>query len=141
MIRQSVFSEGIEYVLLCKPTGPAKRCWAWVDAVTRCRVEDTDITMLRDAFLSQKTRSTDKPMTPHERERLFEVLLSMGAPQEQVVSRLGIHRPRRCLDCGKTTTDGYAGPRCTACYEQYIRTSGPKYAVGAEFPGGGPQAR
>jgi hypothetical protein len=119
--RYSVFCEGQEYVLLCNFTGAAAKSWAWVDGRSSERVSLADVERLRDSFLAQEP-GLGKPQTPRELRRLYEVLRSMGAPEGLILRRLGPHVPRKCVDCKKLTTGGYAGPRCDSCHEQFVRT-------------------
>jgi hypothetical protein len=121
LTRYSVFHEGQEYVLLCKPTGPAATCWTWVEARSLDRVLLADVERLRDIFLAQDPELR-KSATPRDLRRLYEILLSMGAPEQLILRRLGAHVPKKCRDCKQLTTDGYAGPRCEKCHEQFVRT-------------------
>jgi hypothetical protein len=135
-LRQSVISEGVEYFLLYRLTGTPATCWAWVDAVTRCRVSPEDVERLRDAFLSDDTVGLGRSTPPREVRRLYEVLISMGAPRDRILRRLGVHEPRKCVGCREFTTDGYAGPRCEMCHEQFVRTSRIRNTTNTEVSGG-----
>ena len=119
--RYSIFSEGQEYVLLCNSKGAAAKSWAWVDGHSLDRVSLTDVERLRDVFLAQDP-GLGKTFTPRELRRLYEVLLSMGAPRALILRRIGCHEPVKCCDCRQITTDGYSGPRCESCHELFVRT-------------------
>jgi hypothetical protein len=134
---QSVICEGVEYRLLYRPTGPASKCWAWVKARTIVRVDLEDVEKLRDAFLAKDDLSRiGKATPPRELRRLYEVLLSMGAPRDLILRRLGIHEPRKCTDCKQFTTDGYSGPRCEPCHELFVRTARVRNAGNKDVSGG-----
>jgi hypothetical protein len=119
--RYTVVSEGQEYVLLCKSTGVAAKSWTWVESHSLDRVSLADVERLRDLFLAQEP-GLGKSAAPRESRRLYEILRSMGAPEEQILRRLGRHMPRKCVGCKQLTTDGYSGPRCESCHEQFVRT-------------------
>jgi hypothetical protein len=135
LTRYSVFHEGQEYVLLCKPTGPAAKCWTWVEAHSLDRVSLADVERLRDIFLAQDPE-LGKSATPRDLRRLYEILLSMGAPEQLILRRLGPHVPKKCRDCKHLTSDGYAGPRCEKCHEQFVRTGRVRNAGNREVSGG-----
>jgi hypothetical protein len=119
--RYTVIHEGQEYLLLCRPTGAAAKCWTWVEAGSLDRVSFADVERLRDIFLAQAP-GLSRAATPRELRRLYEIFLSMGAPKQLILRRLGNHVPRKCVDCRSLTTDGYVGPRCEKCHEQFVRT-------------------
>ena len=132
-----VICEGVEYLLICRPTGPASKCWTWVDSRTIVSASIHNVETLRDAFLAQDDLSRiGRATPPRELRRLYEVLLSMGAPRDLILRRLGIHEPRKCTDCKQFTTDGYSGPRCEHCHELFVRTGRLRNA-GNNFVSGG----
>ena len=123
LLRQSVTCDGIEYLLLYRPTGRASQGWAWVDGIRRNEVDPADVPRLRDAFLAQDVAVHGRPASLPELRRLHDILKSMGADPSLVRKRLGTPEPRKCVDCRSITIDGYPGPRCTPCHEQFVRTS------------------
>lgn len=119
MLRQAVTLDGIEYMLVYKTSGRASRGWAWVDAIRRNEVDPADVPRLRDAFLADDGVVSGRPA---ELKRLSDILAVMGASPDRIRKRLGTHLPRNCVDCRTVTVDGYPGPRCRACHEQFVRT-------------------
>lgn len=111
LLRQSVTCDGIEYVLVYRPTGRGSQGWAWVDGVRRNEVDPADVPLLRDAFLAQDVAVHGRPASLPEVRRLHEILKSMGADPTHIRKRLGIPEPRKCVDCRSITIDGYPGPR------------------------------
>ena len=121
--RQSVFYQGVEYLLLYRCCRQPAKSSAWVDAL-RCNPVDPElIPKLRDSYLAQSVNEFGRPVDLEELHRLYEVLLAMGADPDQILSRFGTHEPRRCVDCQQMTIDGYSGPRCKPCYEHFVRTA------------------
>lgn len=136
ILRQSVTWNGIEYLLLYRPNGVASKGWAWVDALRSNPVSAEEAERLRDLFLEQSLAEHGRPTASNELKRLYEILLAMGATHSQIQRRLGVHRPRRCYDCLQITVDGYPGPRCKPCHEQFVRTARLRNAGSNEFSGG-----
>ncbi len=119
--RYSVFDEGQEYVLLCKAQEIAAQSWTWVYGRSLDRVSLADVERLLDIFL-RKTQ--DLGRQPHRENFKGSTRCSArwGQPENLILRWLGAHVPRKCVDCRKLTTDGYPGPRCESCHEQFVRT-------------------
>jgi len=136
-VKHSVICEGVEYYLLYRPTGPVAKCWTWVDARNIAKVPLQQVESLRDSLLADDDLSrVGRATPPRELRRLYEVLLSMGAPRDVILKRLGIHEPVKCTDCKEFTADGYAGPRCEPCHEQFVRTARIRNAGNNDVSGG-----
>lgn len=114
--------DGVEYLLLYRPTGQASKGWGWVDAINRAEVDPSDVARLRDAYLSQDVSVHGRPSSLPELRRLSAILKAMGAEPARIRTRLGDFEQKRCVQCRKFTNDRYPGPRCTVCHEQFVRT-------------------
>ena len=82
-----------------------------------------DVPRLRDLYLAQASANDGRPADLEELRRLYDVLVAMGADRHQILHRFGTNEPRRCVDCRSMTIDGYPGPRCTPCHEDFVRTA------------------
>lgn len=120
--RQTIRCDGAPYTLPYRPHGSVRNSWAWVDYHSGNVVSIEMVDKLRDLFVEDGLASVAKRTPPQELRRLYEVLLSMGAPRMTVISRMGCHLPKKCITCKELTTDGYAGPRCANCHEHSVRT-------------------
>ena len=132
--RQSVTCDGIEYLLLYRPTGRASQGWAWLDGADKA--DPADVPRLRDAFLAQDVALHAPPASLPEMRRLYEILEAMGADPSLIRKRLGAPKPQRCVHCRRLSIDNYPGPRCKPCHEQFVRTSRLRNAGLHDWSGG-----
>ena len=121
--QQSVIYDGYKFLLFYRKTGPVKKSWNWVRSGSYEPASLSVLELLRDMYLAQDVSELGPSPTPQELSRLYQVLLAMGGPQDLILRRLGIHEPRKCVDCKQITTSGYSGPRCESCHEQFVRLS------------------
>jgi hypothetical protein len=121
--QQSVVHDGYKYLLVYRTSGPVKKHWNWVRPESYEPASITVLDLLRDMYLAQDVSELGPSPNPQELNRLYQVLLAMGGPRDLILRRLGIHEPRKCVDCKHITTSGYPGPRCDSCHEQFVRLS------------------
>ena len=127
---------GTKYLWQYRPDGPANECWNWTEARTYNDVSPAISEQLREYFLSHIAPGMIATTSPYEKVRLFGILESMGVADTDLLSRFGLHKPEHCRECRELICDGYSGPRCATCHEQFFRTARVRNAGNNDVSGG-----